>query len=381
MSSTHQGISGYMKNGKTSVLDALLPFMHRCEDLFLIGEHQPFMELLSPETLTALRIVKIAPIKGGDSKRTWQPLAKLMAAPKLESFSCLSRSTSDISIADIPFHLSPHLTCLLLESVKTPYQDVLATLQNLPKLEFLSIEFRRSSFANATTPSVDTVSLPHLGVLIIYDYANPSETATFFNCLTNVPRLWLLGYQTMSQSLSCIDDQALRQDAIINGFSFAGYTLITKKVDGRNFRHFNIPLNLNRDQVLQCFRMLPYLEELDLNNVYEKQEKAIELFDLEPLIVQPNVPVLLPRLRFISIQNSRYITDEVVLRFIISRIQALPCSDTSDGQVVLLKSFEGWFLRQKQQDIVPAVKQYANDAGIQGVHDIELKFTYMPDFY
>ncbi|KAF9553708.1 hypothetical protein CPC08DRAFT_767325 [Agrocybe pediades] len=375
MSSTRR----YMRKGDNdnAVVDALLPFMHRCNSLYLSGpEHQPFIDLLSPAALVRLRSVKIEPVVGaGSYLNTWLPLRKLMAAPNLQSFCCISASPSNISITEIPLHLSPHLTHLVLQGAETPYQDVLAALQRLPELRRLGILFRHQSLTDAIVPV--EVSLPSLEELIVFDYENPSRTATFLDCLTDLSSLCSLDCQTSSR-LAYIVNHTLSQDANKNGFSFAAYSLLAKKIEAKNLRHLGISLNLNSDQVVGCFRMLPYIAKLDLTNCYDsaRRKPFPEYFNLEPLIVQPNTPVLLPRLRFISIKNSCRITDEVVLRFIISRIQALSCSNISDGKVAVLRSFEGLFPREKQQEVMSAIKQYGSDTGIEEVPDM-IKLTYI----
>ncbi|KAF4617216.1 hypothetical protein D9613_006233 [Agrocybe pediades] len=377
MSSTRRSIAGYMQEGQKSVVDALLPVMRRCDTLYLFGEHQPFMELLSPETLVSLRCVRIIPAKGGYPTRNWQPLANLMAAPNLRHFTCNAGLPSDIGTKDIPFHLSPHLTRLTLQRPGGSYQDVLSVLQKLHGLQTLKIVFKDNpKLAEAIVPV--KVSLPSLKTLFLLDFTDPFGTEKFLDCLIDLASLSSFYYQP-SRSLSRIADEALYQDAVKNGLSFAAYTLLTKNIDPMNLTNLSIPLGLNRDQVLDCFRTLPYIAELNLHRASTRRNRKMDSFELDPLILQPNSPVLLPRLRTISIKNSRRITDESVVQFTISRIQALPCSDTADGKVAVLETIEGVFLRKEQQDIASAVRQYVIDAGIEKVP--HAKFTYEPYSY
>jgi len=95
-----------------------------------------------------------------------------------------------------------------------------------------------------------------------------------------------------------------------------------------------------------------------------------DLFDLKLLSISSSAVLPLPRLESLEAYNLASLTDEGLLDFITSRINA-----SKRGEIAALKSVKIYFHRRRQKDITEEVSRRAKEAGFE----FKLELTYAPE--
>ncbi|KAJ6480858.1 hypothetical protein C8R45DRAFT_316874 [Mycena sanguinolenta] len=325
-------------SSKDPFLNVLIPFASRWQDMSVTIPSSAVQALLDLTGHDVPRLKYLAIASDTDADPTWLSPGSILCAPGLSRFSLMGGDLHDHPSSRLPLPWSNLTALTLLTRDPQKCQDILDILAQCSQLQTCQLrvvesesEYRQDSIVECSSlhsielwcssPSplhnsgrlLSRLSLPALQDFTLHGVEEPSDSGSLLSSLATCTRL---------QSIN-IASAMFRKHALVDFLRGA-------------------PSSVRRLCVAEPWHRGPFCPILDAN-FFEA---------LEPSTV-------LPALEELSITTSRELSDEALLRFIISRMSTLRRVDIA-------------FDREKQGDILPSLQSFLKSGA-------QVSITYVTD--
>ena len=364
-----------LDNLSHEMFNMLLSFGNRWSDVDLSMPEEVYLKLqgdMKPTTFSSLKLLKLNLCRTFHQNYAHSPPIQLLAAPAL----------CNITICAVQTTL--HITKKLVQPIWNQLADItfasaiadrylLFLLRECSNLVFGSFNIS-THWPDDPIVNQEDVHLPYLESLTLNDSGTYETMIIIFNAI-KAPALTKLSYQWAdSRSPGPGDNSTIPLPAPVLPL-LSNSTLITDlSLDGE----------LPSQDIQECLRRGERVTHLVFGKPLRKNPSGHifypplfdhdmvhpDFFDLKLLSNDSSAALQLPRLESLEAYNLASLTDEGLLDFITSRINA-----SKWGEIAVLKSVKIYFQRRRQKDITEEVSRRAKEAGIE----LKLDLTYAPE--